>query len=205
MIKTIINEYNENTYIINEKEEAYIIDPGSNFEEIKEYIETSNLKVLGILLTHGHYDHLLSVNKIESEYSTKIYIHKLESDFLFNPNLNLSFLTKNKIIIKNKKSVIEFNEETIFNIGREKITVIHTPGHSRGSVCYRYKKSLFSGDTLFKNSIGRTDLPSSSKKDIEKSIKKIIAQCKDNIKVFPGHGESTTVLNEKLNNPFIKR
>jgi len=204
MIKTIVNDYNENTYIISEKGEAYIIDPGSKFDLIKEYIDQSKLKVLGILLTHGHFDHLISVNKIIKEYKTKVFIHKLESDFLFNPNLNGSVMAKDKFVIEDKESVIEISVDSIIKLGREIITLLHTPGHTRGSVCFRYKKALFSGDTLFKGTIGRTDLPSSKRSDIERSLKKIVKVCKDNINVYPGHGSATTILDEKRNNPYIK-
>ncbi len=205
MIKTIVNEFDENTYIFNEKHEVYVIDPGSNYQGIKEYIDKANFQVLGILLTHGHFDHIISLNQLLKYYNTKVYIHKSESDFLFDSNLNLSMMTPTKFIINDKSKVIEITEKTEFKLGRETIKVIHTPGHSRGSVCYKYKKAIFTGDTLFKGSIGRTDLPSSSRSNIEKSVKKIITICKDNTTVYPGHGQFTTILNEKRENPYIER
>ncbi len=204
MIKAIVNDFTENTYIINEKAEAYIIDPGTNYLEIKEYIDKKNFQVVGILLTHGHFDHIVAVNSIVKEYNTKIFIHELERDFLFDPNLNLSGLTYERFIIKNKSAVITFKENDKLKLGNEPIRIIETPGHTRGSVCFKYKNYLFSGDTLFKGTIGRTDLPTSNTLDIQKSLRKIIHICRDNTIVYPGHGHFTTILTEKEENPFMK-
>ena len=205
MIKTILNDFTENTYIVNEKEDAYIIDPGTNFTGIKEYIDDSKFNILGILLTHGHFDHITAVNKLVSEYDCKVFIHELERDFLFDPNLNLSGLTYDRFVLKDKTAVITFTDNFEFKFKRESLVVVHTPGHSRGSVCYKYKNVLFSGDTLFKGSIGRTDLPTSNKADIQRSVNKIVKICRDNTIVYPGHGHFTTILNEKYDNPYIKR
>ncbi len=204
MIKTIVNDFAENTYIINEKRAAYIIDPGSNFSEIAEYLNKKDFIVLGILLTHCHFDHLLSVNKIMKEYKTKVFIHEKEKACLFDPHLNLSGFATKKIIIEDSAAVTSFNEKTKFIIGDESIKVIETPGHSSGSVCFKYKNSLFSGDTLFKGTIGRTDLPTSNTLDIQKSILKIINFCNDKTTVYPGHGSATTIKTEKATNPFVK-
>lgn len=205
MIKAIVNDFTENTYIINEKKDAYIIDPGTKFEEIKNYINKKDFNVLGILLTHGHFDHIVAVNDLVLEYDTKVFIHQLERDFLFDPNLNLSGLTYERFIINNKSAVITFTEKDRIKLGTESIRVIETPGHTRGGVCFKYKNVLFTGDTLFKGTIGRTDLPTSNTLDIQKSIKKIIRLTSDNTIVYPGHGHFTTILNEKHDNPFVKR
>ncbi|MCK5388565.1 MAG: MBL fold metallo-hydrolase [Candidatus Izimaplasma sp.] len=204
MIKAIVNDFTENTYIVNEKRDAYIIDPGTNYLEIKEYLDKKNFTVIGILLTHGHFDHIVAVNKLVSEYNTKIMVHEKERDFLFDPNLNLSGLTYERFIVKNKSSVVTFTETDKFKLGNDVIKIIETPGHTRGSVCFKYKNFLFSGDTLFKGTIGRTDLPTSNTLDIQKSIKKIINNSSDNTIVYPGHGHFTTILNEKYSNPFVK-
>ncbi|MBU1020614.1 MAG: MBL fold metallo-hydrolase [Firmicutes bacterium] len=205
MIKALVNEFTENTYIINEKKDAYIIDPGSKIEEIKEYITEKNLNILGVLITHGHFDHIVAVNDLVQEYDVNVYIHELERDFLFDPNLNLSSMTYNKFIMAKKKNVITFNKNQTFQLGHETISIIETPGHTRGGVCYQYKRVLFSGDTLFKNSIGRTDLPTSNRADLERSVNMLATTLKDNTIVYPGHGHFTTILNEKYENPFIKR
>ncbi len=204
MIKTILNDFKENTYIINEQRKAYIIDPGTNYLEIKEYINKKNFTVVGILLTHGHFDHIVGINEIIEEFDTKIYIHEKEKNFLFNSNLNLSGYTYDKFVVNNKDIVLTFTEKDKLKLGTEIIKIIETPGHTRGSVCFKYKNNLFSGDTLFKGTIGRTDLPTSNTLDIQKSIKKIVNLCSDNTIVYPGHGHFTTISKEKIENPFVK-
>ncbi len=203
MVKAIINEYAENTYIINEKLEAFIIDPGSNFSKIKAYIKEKKFLVKGVLLTHGHFDHLYSINEVENEFKCDIYIHKIERDFVFNPNLNLSSSLHRPIALKRKigLKLISHHDEII--LGREAIKVLHTPGHTKGGVCYKYKRALFSGDTLFKGTVGRSDLPTANKAQLRRSLELIIKECKDNTVVYPGHGHSTTILNEKKENPFL--
>ena len=204
MVNAIINQYGENTYVINEKKECMIIDPGANIEEIKKYIEEKEYQVIAILLTHGHFDHTYSLNDSLKEYQCPIYIHEKERDFLFDPNLNLSNTLPRPFILNDKSAVNQINETDKITIGRETISILHTPGHTRGSICFKYKRFLFSGDTLFKGTIGRTDLPTSNKADMKRSLSKIVAKCKDNIVVYPGHGHFTTILNEKYENPFLK-
>ena len=203
MIKAIINEYTENTYIINEKKEALIIDPGANFNDIIKYINESELIVNGVLLTHGHFDHLYTLNDIVDKYDCNVYIFNKERDFLFDPNLNLSNTLNRPFILKDKSKVIELQTNSVIELGREKITLLHTPGHTRGGVCYKYKRFLFSGDTLFKGTIGRYDLPTSNKVDLKRSIELIVKHCRDNTVVYPGHGSFTTILTEKHDNPFL--
>ena len=106
--------------------------------------------------------------------------------------------------MNDKSTVNTFTEEDKIKLGNETIRIIESPGHTRGSVCFKYRNFLFSGDTLFKGTIGRTDLPTSNTLNIQKSIKKIIKICSDNTIVYPGHGHWTTILNEKYENPFIK-
>lgn len=203
MVKAIINEYTENTYIINEKKEAFIIDPGANFKDIVAYVTESEFEIKGVLLTHGHFDHLFTLNKVVEEYKCNVYIFYKERDFLFDPNLNLSNTLHKPFTMKDKSKVIELREDSVIEIGREKITLLHTPGHTRGGVCYKYKRFLFSGDTLFKGTIGRYDLPTSNKADLKRSIELIVKSCRDNTVVYPGHGNFTTILSEKHDNPFM--
>lgn len=204
MVKAIINNYTENTYIINEQQEAYIIDPGAHATEIEQYIKEQQLTVLGILLTHGHFDHMYSINEVQALYQCPIYIYKDERDFLFDPNLNLSSTISKAITVKSKQSVQLLDDLSVLPLGRESIKIMHLPGHTRGSIGYRYKRFLFSGDTLFKGTVGRTDLPTSSKSALDKSLKRIITECKDNVVVYPGHGHFTTILTEKYENPYLK-
>lgn len=204
MVKAIINEFTENTYILNEQKDCYIVDPGAHSTEIIAYIEEKNYNVLGILLTHGHFDHIYSLDEVQSYFDCDVYVHELARDFLFDPNLNLSSTIRKPITFKRKRYIQMLSDGDKIPLGRETIEVIHTPGHTRGCVSYKYKRFLLSGDFLFKGTIGRTDLPTSSSTKMQNSLKRIIKHTKDNTVVYPGHGHFTTILTEKLENPYLK-
>ena len=157
------------------------------------------------MLTHGHFDHIFSLNEIVAKYNAEIYIHEKERDFLFDPNLNLSSMTYKRFVLNNKVLVNNITSKDTFKLGYETIKVVETPGHTRGGVCYHYKNFLFSGDTLFKGSIGRHDLPTSNKAAITRSVNMLVKKFRANTIVYPGHGHFTTILKEKLDNPFVKR
>lgn len=205
MIKEIVNDFTENCYIVNEKESAYVIDPGTNYKDIKEYIISSKLKVEAVLLTHGHFDHIFALNEFLEDFDVDVYIYESERDFLFDPNLNLSSTTLNKFVLNKKSNAKTFKDGDIFNLKYNHLKVLHTPGHTRGSVCFLYKNVCFSGDTLFKNGIGRYDLPTASKADITRSLQMMSKKLKDNTIIYPGHGPFTTMLNEKLDNPYLNK
>lgn len=114
-------------------------------------------------------------------------------------------MTYKRFILNDKQVVSTINNEDILKLGYEKIKVVETPGHTRGGLSYHYKNYLFTGDTLFKGSVGRTDLPTSNKAEITRSVNMLVAKFRDNTIVYPGHGHFTTILNEKIDNPFIKR
>lgn len=204
MVKAIINYFTENTYIINEQNDCYIIDPGAPIDEISSYITEKELNVRGVLLTHGHFDHLYSINDVHEQYDCPVYIHEKERDFLFDPNLNLSSTISKPIQFKLKRYIESITDGATLPLGRATIKVLHTPGHTRGGVSYLYKRYVFSGDTLFKGTIGRTDLPTASKSDMDKSLRKLLSVCKDNTVVYPGHGHFTTILTEKHENPYLQ-
>ncbi len=204
MVRELINLYSENTYIINEKKSCFIIDPGAELNKIKDIIDEFEYEVEGILLTHGHFDHIYTLNEVFNEYQCPVYIYKDERDFLFDPNLNLSSTTYKHITFKNKPFIKLLEDNDAIPLGRESITVIHTPGHTRGGVCYRYKRYIFTGDTLFKGTIGRFDLPTSNKADLFRSLEKIIKGTKSNTVVYPGHGSFTTISNELVDNEYVK-
>ena len=202
MVKALINQFAENTYIVVEKKEAVIIDPGASLEEIKEYITTNDLTLKYVLLTHGHVDHIICVNDLIAEYDIDVYIHELERDFLFDPNLNLSGTMYQKIIVQSKKNVKSFKDGSIFMLGDKEIVVLHTPGHTRGSSCFSYKRVVFVGDTIFTDGVGRTDLPTGSNVKLEESINKLLNHYGDNTILNSGHGKHTTVLTQKNRNPY---
>lgn len=197
-IQTIkVGVYRTNCYLVIENDHVIIIDPGSRATKILTEIE--GLKVDAILLTHGHLDHIGAVDEIVKVKHCPVYCHIYDKEMLTDPLLNCS---KNNNITATSK-VIAIDEGRLI-IGNYVIDVFHTPGHTNGSVVYQIQDCLFTGDTLFKNSVGRTDLPTGSAKQLKQSLQLIIT-LDDNLKVYPGHEEKTTIKTELVNNPFLNK
>ena len=202
MIKKIVSNdiIDMNVYLIIDENKCFIVDPGGNYSEIEKTIKELNLEVLGILLTHAHVDHTYLIGK----FTCPIYIHEKEVEILKYSNLSLydSFgfdMPFNYLKLDIKK----IKDNDIIKLNDKEIKVIHTPGHTKGSVCYLIDNKLFSGDTLFKESCGRCDLPSGSEVDMAKSLIKLIDNLDEFIKVYPGHDETTTIKHEKeFNAPY---
>ena len=192
MIKTGLLQ--ENTYVISKEEFCVVIDPGSDVDKINDYLNSKNLKVKAILLTHGHYDHIGAAKDLSLIGNCKIYASIKEKEMLENPKLNGSWkYAKSPISLDN---VTYFDEEVILEIGEFKIEVIFLPGHSPGSVGYVIGDSIFTGDTLFKGTYGRTDLPGGSKSDMKHSLEYLLS-FEEYYKVYPGHGDVTTIDKER--------
>ncbi|MGE5575302.1 MAG: MBL fold metallo-hydrolase [Ignavibacteria bacterium] len=173
--------------------EAIIIDPGLDYsseaQPIYDYIEAAKLKVKFIVNTHGHSDHVKGNAVFQEKYSVPIYIHSLDAHFIEsigNPQFPTIFL----------------DEGSFLQCGGEVLKVIHTPGHTPGSVCLVGEKLVFTGDTLFAGGIGRTDFPGGSMSDMELSLKKLTS-LPDYLLVYPGHGETSMIDEEKRTNPFL--
>ncbi len=191
-----------NCYIIEAGGECFIIDPGYYNNKITSYIEEKDLKVKGILLTHGHFDHIGGINL----FNVPVYIHELDYHMLKDDNSN-RFKANNiskQFSIKDIE-VITFNKNTTFKLGGKTISVTHTPGHTAGSVCFFDGKNLFTGDTLFERAIGRWDLQTGNLKELETSVNYIFNTftAKD-VPIHPGHGFSSTLASEKENNEYVK-
>ncbi len=204
MVHAIINFFTENTYIVNEDKHCFIIDPGADLKEIVSYIETEDLIVDGILLTHGHFDHILYINEVVNTYQCPVFIHEDERNFLFDPSLNLSSTISKNIVFQHKHLIETFQTPFTIKLNDVSITAYHTPGHTRGGVIYHYKDMVFTGDTLFKGTIGRSDLPTSDKKALMSSLKHIKTTFDDNTLLYPGHGSFTTLIEEKTDNQYLK-
>jgi len=197
MLKTFISDFTENTYLITEQKETIIIDPGVKFKELSDYVAENELHVKAILLTHGHVDHIFTLNECVDAFDCPVYIHENERDFLFDPNLNLSSTTYKKIVLQNKSKVLTYTDKDIIEMPYNNLKVLYTPGHTRGSSCFQYKHFLFSGDTIFSDGVGRTDLPTGSQKKLTDSINMLLNKLRDNIVIYPGHGTFTTVATQK--------
>ena len=186
--------YQANNYLITDEEsgESVLIDCSDKIPEIDESV---NLKY--ILLTHGHFDHVLGVN----HYDAPVLIHKKDVLQLKSTNAVLLMYGLPTGETPRHDGFVKDGDELF--IGNTKIKVIHTPGHTKGCVCYLIDGKLFSGDTLFLETVGRTDLPGGNFKKLENSVKNILFQLDDSTVVYPGHGAETTIGHEKLHNEVL--
>lgn len=177
-----------------------IIDCDGNPAPLYSYIEKNNLKVTHILLTHGHYDHIGSVNEVAEHYGCKIVGAVQEMPLFTDPALNVSQFVGAPIIVHPD---VQVSNGDVVKVGDMEFTVLETPGHTAGSICFIGKDVIFSGDTLFQGSCGRTDLPTGSWADITASLKKLAALPGD-YQVYSGHGPATTLETERKTNPYMR-
>lgn len=197
----INTQYSEQTncYIVMDEEtkECIVIDPGGEPEKIIEMINILSAKIKYIYLTHCHGDHISGVKKLHDTLGGKILIHRIEAENLYNPEVNLSEIMGIGTIVLEADSRIDDGD--LLHVGNIEFQVIHTPGHTSGSTCLYCKNEnmLFSGDTLFRGTWGRTDLPTSSFDDIINSINNKLMTLDDDTIVYPGHGKSTRIGEEK--------
>lgn len=196
--------YAVNCYLIacKKTKKAAVIDPGGDAEEIVEKIKKKGFELEYIILTHGHGDHIGGVPKIKELTGAKILIHKEDEYLVKSAAKNLSSLMSGPDIAFEVDELLE-DGHTI-SVGENELTVIHTPGHTPGGICIKTGDMIFTGDTLFAGSIGRTDLEGGSYEEIISSIKNKLIIYNDKTKVFPGHGPESTVGIEKKRNPFIR-
>ncbi|MCX6250460.1 MAG: MBL fold metallo-hydrolase [Bacteroidetes bacterium] len=183
------NEWIPNCYIVHDNSDAIIIDPGCDYKFIREQLGGYKLKA--IIATHGHYDHIFNVANLQNDYCVPFYLHPGDKKLIKHANFYLKlFHGMGKIEIP----AIDFliGESELLDFEFIKMKVIHTPGHTEGSVCFLFENNLFSGDLLLKNTIGRTDLPGGDFEKLKKSIKKL-SDAFDDINILPGHFESTTL------------
>lgn len=194
-----LGDYQTNTYIVENEGHCAIIDPGYEAKTILAFLEKHSLIVDAIFLTHGHFDHVGAVEKIVEETGCKLWMSERDWSQKISPLTNYFYPIAN----------CDFTEVQFCEEGEEisaaglTFKTLETPGHTRGSVCYLCGDALFSGDTLFAGSCGRTDLPGGDWNTILKSLKRL-SQLSGDYTVFPGHGNSTTLSQEKLYNPYMR-
>lgn len=211
MIDIYYSRFAANSFIIyNEKNEGILIDPGYNRDNcLINHLNTINKDIKAILITHGHVDHIFALKDVLKLYpNAKVYISEDEKEFLSEPKLNLSNEYEDGYIETCSfvpSSLTLVNDNDVISECGFNIKVIATPFHTKGSVCYYLdsEKALFSGDTLFFSTIGRTDLPTGSNKTVNSSLLKLKA-LPDGIKVYPGHGGCTFLDREKKYNSYLK-
>ncbi|MCH5155485.1 MAG: MBL fold metallo-hydrolase [Clostridiales bacterium] len=194
-------EFCTDTYLIVEGQSAVVVDPGADYERILSRLSELKAKAEYVLVTHAHFDHIGAVAKF-SECGTKVYISQVDYEMLIKSDfyVDLGFFGES---VERFEADIKVKDGDSFTICNHNFTVIETPGHTPGGVCYVMDgKHIFTGDTLFYMSVGRTDFPFCSHSDLMKSIKKLFALQGD-YNIYPGHGKSTTLCFERKNNPYV--
>lgn len=197
IIKTIIaGMYEENCYLVMDEDtkELAIIDPGGQAKMLAEKIRQLNAKPKFVLLTHGHMDHVDGVVDLVNEFNIPFYINEAEEKYMENDKYVFGSLPKASGYLK---------EGDTLSLGNEIIKVIETPGHTEGGICFLINDKLFTGDTLFQGSIGRSDFPGGNGMQLVQNIKDKLLPLGDDIEVYAGHGPSSTIGYEKRMNPFL--
>lgn len=198
-----LGELGTNCYIVYNEDDALIVDPGGDPEKVIDFLEHQDVSPHAILLTHAHFDHIGGVDALRKHFNIDVYLHENEAAWLEEPHLNRSTAFT-------RKEVRTARPDHLISPGNMKLStfefdVIHTPGHSPGSVSFIFKDEGFiiSGDVLFQQGIGRTDLPGGSMEQLENSVRQKLYLLDDHYIVYPGHGSYTTIGAEKIHNPFI--
>ena len=191
-------------FLVNEdRKEALVFDPGDEAERIRSYAEQKGWKIAGILLTHGHADHMGGAEELKRLTEAEIYALAEEEPLLKNGKTNLSvFIMRRVITMEADEYVRDGQELTLSGI---RLKVLRTPGHTPGGCCFYCEEAgcVFAGDTLFQGSVGRSDFPGGSMSELVRSVKEKLFPLPDDTKVYPGHGEETTIAFEKQYNPFV--
>lgn len=184
-----------------ETKQGIIVDPGDEPEKIIHYVEEKGIKVQAILLTHGHFDHIMAVEALKSKWDVPVYASREEKAVLGDPQINLTAHYGRPYTLS-ADIYLEDGEE--IELLGQKVKCILTPGHTSGGMCYYFPGQgvLFSGDTLFQESVGRTDFPTGSMGTLIRSVREKLFVLAPATKVYPGHGMMTSIESEKMYNPY---
>ncbi|MCD5390691.1 MBL fold metallo-hydrolase [candidate division NPL-UPA2 bacterium] len=200
----VVGPLEANCYLVTDEEtkEAIIIDPGAEGEKIRRLIEKGGLVPAYIVNTHGHIDHIGANGYLKEKLKDiKISIHPADAQMLINPLQNLASFAGEVNHSPQADLMLEDGYE--INLGKLSLKVIHTPGHTPGGICLAIEGKVFTGDTLFAGSVGRTDLPGGSMDSLCRSIREKLLTLPDETIVYPGHGPLSTIGRERENNPFV--
>ncbi len=203
----VVGKLYTNCYIVSceQTRDAVIIDPGFDVEDeakkVSKFIEDNQLDIKCIINTHGHPDHTCGNRIAKEKFNVPIFIHKLDAHMLGESSKAVSQFLGFKDFSPPADKFLNDGDHVVF--GKAVLKVIHTPGHSRGSISLLGSREVFTGDTLFMGSIGRTDFPESSERDMKLSLKKLML-LPENFVVYPGHGPTSKIKDEKWSNPFVR-
>ena len=204
VLRYIVGPVCTNCYLlVNHKTgELLVVDPGDQAQLIEKQIEKTGAKPVAILLTHGHFDHAGAAEELADKYQISIYAHEAEKETLEDPGLNLCGMIGEHKVYHADIFVID---DEVLNLAGFSIRVFFTPGHTIGGCCYYIadEKILFSGDTLFQESVGRTDFPRGSASDLIRAIREKLMPLPDDVTVYTGHDESTLIGYERMHNPYL--
>lgn len=203
IIRMMAGVYGVNCYLLyDESKEGIVVDPGGDVDEILEVIKENELDIKYIVLTHGHGDHIGGLMGLKAALDVPVMVHEFEKELLMDGSKNLSpTMAMGKVEVEPD---ILLKDGDKIKVGNGEILVIHTPGHTKGGISLKIGDNILTGDTLFKGSIGRTDLLGGNYEQIIESIKTKILVYPDETMIHPGHGPSSTIASEKTSNPFLK-
>lgn len=205
--RLVLGVYETNCYVLRSNEAAadcLVVDPGLGAGELTKFIRDHKLNPVAVVLTHGHIDHIAGVAALRESYpDIKLYIHELDAEMLTEPGANLSGMTGRAFTTEPADICLE--DGSCVEQAGVKLQVLHTPGHTPGGICLysREEAIVFTDDTLFAESIGRTDFPGGSMSQLVKCIKQELCVLPGETIVYPGHGPSTTIAREKAHNQFL--
>ena len=190
-----VGKWNENSYLITDNGEAWLTDPGDEFELLDKEFDAENLLINGIINTPGHFDHIGAVEQFKEKYNLPFYLHSKDKQIVRQGNLYKRFAGSSSSF---KTPSIDhiLDEEPTLKLGEKSIITHYTPGHTNGSMCFEIEQSLISGDLLFKNTIGRVDLPGGKIDLLKRSVNYVLERFAG-YTIYPGHGEPF-LLNEKV-------
>jgi len=203
----ILGGYQTNCYVLRKDASAkdcIIIDPGLEAEELIEFIDKEKLNPVAVVLTHGHIDHIAGVTILRSRFpEIKVYIHNFDAEMLTEPKINLSAMSGMAFVTDAED--VALKERDLIDLAGIKLLVLHTPGHTPGGISLYSKEAcvVFVGDTLFADSIGRTDFPGGSMSQLLTSVREKLFTLPEQTEVYPGHGPATTIAQEKAHKPFF--
>jgi hydroxyacylglutathione hydrolase len=201
IVRLIVGEMGTNCYFLESNNEIAIIDPGFEPERIYNKVKVLKGKTKYIINTHGHIDHTGANVKLKEYTGAKILVHHRDAELLTQPSKNLAFFLGEPVATC--QADVLLHEGEVVEVGEEKLKVVHTPGHTKGSMCLVTNEFAFTGDTLFIDSIGRTDFPDGSERDILGSLRRLKEILTDKMAIYPGHGEPGTFGDAKELNPFL--